>query len=91
MSDSETNDQVTTQPSETKKFRRSAGRSRMPAPQARRQGDIVTLAFTTLGGRDAALDFLNSHDASLDARPLDVASESDDGFERVRAIIAARA
>ncbi len=62
---------------------------RMPNDQARRQGEIVTLAFTTLGSRDAALDFLNSHHITLDARPLDVASESAEGFAQVREMIAA--
>ena len=89
MSEKQDETQVAEQSSPTKRFRRSVPRSRMPAPQARRQGDIVTFAFTTLGGRDAALAFLNSHNASLDARPLDVASESDAGFERVRALISA--
>lgn len=66
-------------------FKRFRSRVRMPEEQARRQGRIVTLALASLGSRDAALDFLNSHDRELDARPLDVASDSDDGFARVRA------
>ena len=89
---SKTHDETTTdeKSSPTKRFGRSVTRTRMPAPQGRRQGDIVALAFTALGGRDAAMDFLNSHNASLDARPLDVASESDAGFERVKALISAK-
>lgn len=70
------------------RFKKSIARTRMPADQAKRQGKIVTLAFTELGGRDAALDFLNSHNETLDARPLDVASESDSGFDRVAALLA---
>lgn len=70
------------------RFRKSIRRTRMPADQARRQGEIVALAFTRMGGRDPALDFLNAHNDALDARPLDVASESDEGFEKVAALIA---
>ena len=70
------------------RFRKSIRRTRMPADQARRQGEIVALAFTRLGGRDPALDFLNAHNDALDARPLDVASESDEGFEQVAGLIA---
>ena len=70
------------------RFKKSIRRTRMPDDQARRQGEIVALAFTRMGGRDPALDFLNAHHDALDARPLDVASESDEGFEQVAALIA---
>lgn len=73
---------------ERMRFKKSIRRTRMPADQARRQGEIVALAFTRMGGRDPALDFLNAHHDALDARPLDVASESDEGFEQVAALIA---
>lgn len=82
MSDTGTNDQPAVM-----RFKRSVSRTRMPADQARRQGEIVALAFTHLGGKDAALDFLNTHSEALDARPLDVASQSDEGFERVAGLI----
>ena len=46
---------------------------------ARRQGEVTNYAFRMLGGRDQAVAFLNNEDASLGARPIDLASASDEG------------
>ena len=69
------------------KFKRSRRLAKMPPCQARRQGAIAALAFTSFGDRDLAVAFLNTHHASLDARPLDVASESSEGFDQVSRLI----
>lgn len=52
-----------------------------------RQSKVAVLAFQKLGDRRAALDFLHSADAELGGRPIDVASESDAGAERVLAAL----
>ncbi|WP_093020363.1 hypothetical protein [Sphingobium sp. YR768] len=63
--------------------------SKLPADQAQRQGRITLSAWDALG-REAALQFLNSHDDALDGRPLDVATASADGFEAIQLAITAR-
>ena len=70
------------------KFKRSRPMAKMPPQNARRQGAITSLAFLQFGNRDRAVTFLNGHNAELDARPLDVASDSNEGFERVSNLIA---
>jgi hypothetical protein len=56
---------------------------------AKRQGDISQLAFLTMGGRDAAVEFLNSENPALGGRPLALATASAEGFEQVAAAIRA--
>ena len=51
---------------------------------AARQGRISQLAFAVLG-RDEALLFLNSDNATLGARPIDLAVESEEGCVSVEA------
>lgn len=70
------------------RFRRSRPMAKMPPENAKRQGAIAALAFTSFGDRDRALDFLNSHHHAIDARPLDVASDSAEGYELVSKLIA---
>jgi len=65
----------------------SASRPKLPKDQAARQGVITNLAFQLLGGRDAALDFLNSQNPVLGGRPLDLAVASKDGFTAVEQVI----
>jgi uncharacterized protein (DUF2384 family) len=72
----------------TSGFRTSrANATRLPRDQARRQGNIATLAFLLLGGRDRAMDFLNTLDETLGARPIDLAIASDDGYSKVETAI----
>lgn len=68
-------------------FRRQ--RTPLPRDDAQRQGDISQLAFLTMGGRDAAIAFLNSENAELGGRPLAVATASAEGFEQVATAIRA--
>jgi len=65
------------------KFRRT-NTDRLAPDCARRQGNITRLALTLLG-REPAMEFLNSENASLGARPLDLAIASEDGCARVEA------
>ena len=67
------------------RFRRSSA-PRLAPEQARRQGEITQLAFLLMG-RDAAIAFLNSDNAELSGRPLDLATASDEGRNRVEAVI----
>lgn len=69
----------------TMRFRRSNAQ-RLPPEDAKRQGDITRLAFLLLG-RDAAIAFLNTDHAELGGRPLDLATASDVGRNRVEAAI----
>ncbi|PJG45877.1 hypothetical protein CAF53_16635 [Sphingobium sp. LB126] len=55
---------------------------RISADQARRQGLITHLAFVLLG-QEEAIRFLNIHNASLGARPLDLAIADPEGYSRV--------
>ena len=69
-------------------FRRSTGdRPRLDKDKARRQGAISALAFTLLGGRDEAMAFLNTTSKALEARPIDLAMNSELGYIRVETLI----
>jgi uncharacterized protein (DUF2384 family) len=50
---------------------------------AKRQGQVASFAFLTLGGRDAAMAFLNSPNDELGGRPIDVAVATSEGAEKV--------
>jgi uncharacterized protein (DUF2384 family) len=50
--------------------------------QARRQGLITHLAFVLLGQKEA-IRFLNTHNVSLGARPLDLAIADPTGYSTV--------
>jgi uncharacterized protein (DUF2384 family) len=65
------------------KFRRSNA-DRLAPDSARRQGNITRLALTLLG-RESAMAFLNTENAALGARPLDLAIASESGCASVEA------
>lgn len=65
---------------------RKANVQRLPPDQAKRQGEITKLAFLLLG-RETAIAFLNTAHVGLGARPLDLATASDAGRDRVEAEI----
>jgi len=67
------------------RFRR-ADTPRLGADDARRQGEITRLAFQRLG-REGAITFLNSDNAELGTRPLDLATASASGFASVAAAL----
>ncbi|WP_439567459.1 hypothetical protein [Sphingopyxis sp.] len=66
-------------------------RTPLPRDDAKRQGDISQFAFLTMGGRDPAVEFLNSDNAQLGGRPLALATASAEGYEQVAAAIRAMA
>ena len=86
MTDTENSDAKAPKP----RFRRSRPMAKMPRENAQRQGAIATLAFMEFGDRDKAVSFLNTHNDALDARPLDMASESSEGFDKVSELITSR-
>ncbi len=73
-------------------FRSSwADKPKLTKEAAKRQGSITQMAFLLLGGREAAIAFLNTDNGALDGRPLDVAIASDEGFANVEIAIRALA
>lgn len=54
-----------------------------------RQGRAVRSAQAALGSVEAVRDFLNTHHALLDARPIDLAVASEAGLAAVEAAISA--
>ena len=71
-------------------FRPSSRRESLSRDKAKRQGDITSLAFLHLGGRDGAMAFLNNIDSELGGRPLDLAIASEEGSQLVREMIMKR-
>lgn len=68
-------------------WRRRAQSAPIPRDQAARQGDITREALVSLG-KDAAIAFLNSESTELGGRPLAIATSSQAGEARVRAMLA---
>ena len=64
----------------TNPFRRNRNITPLAPESAQRQGAISALAFQLLGGRDAALDFLNTENKPLGGRPIAVATQSAAGY-----------
>jgi len=56
---------------------------RLSPDEAARQGRVSRLAFERLGQPAAVIAFLNTHDAALGGRPIDLAVASADGLLRV--------
>lgn len=63
-------------------FRAHSTTPRLNPDAVERQSGITLMAWTTLGP-DAAIGFLNSFNASLQGRPLDLAVASRDGYDAV--------
>lgn len=63
----------------------------MDRDAAARQGQIAQRAFLTLGNRDAAVAFLNTHDETLGQRPIDAAVASAEGLTAAERLLADRA
>lgn len=66
---------------------RSATKIKIAPENARRQGEITKLAFLVLGSSEAAIALLNQPHADLGARPLDIATASDEGYADVERVI----
>jgi len=59
----------------------------MPAEQARRQSDLVQSAWRHFRGAEPMIAFLNTRHEALEALPLHLAIESDEGLERVERLL----
>jgi Protein of unknown function (DUF2384). len=63
-------------------FRRSNS-PKLAVDAASRQGQVTKLAFERLGGKDAAIAYLNLESDRLGGRPLDLATASAEGLAQV--------
>lgn len=66
-----------------KRFRKRFDTVRLAPDAAERQGKAATLAWQVLGNRDDAVAFLNTHDDTIDGRPIDLAVASAEGLAAV--------
>ncbi|NOW46466.1 hypothetical protein FHW96_002626 [Novosphingobium sp. SG751A] len=62
---------------------RLKGASPLTPQYLERQSLIANLAYMHFGNRDHAIAFLNAHNASLGAKPLDLAGDSTEGYAAV--------
>ncbi len=62
---------------------------RLGRDEAERQGRVSRLAFEALRQPEAVIAFLNTHDAALGGRPIDLAIAGEDSMRRVEQAIAA--
>ena len=65
------------------RFRKAWTGTRLTSDESRRQGSVVTSAVAALPDTEAVRNFLNSHHAGLQGRPLELATGSDAGLEAV--------
>ena len=70
-------------------FRKHSTTPRLAPDQVARQGRISRLAFAALRQPAAAIAFLNTHDAALGGRPIDLAIASPEGLLSVERALAA--
>jgi uncharacterized protein (DUF2384 family) len=71
----------------TMTFRRS-NRLAPPTPdQSRRQANVVQSAWSHFGEPGPVIAFLNTRHSGLEGQPLHLAIESDEGLERVQALL----
>ena len=67
---------------------RKRGNSPRPTPdQSRRQSELIRSAWSHFGEAAPIIAFLNTRHAALDGQPLQLAIESDEGFERVERLM----
>lgn len=84
-----TNATVTPRPLPVVRHNRFGGVKLSPRA-AERQGLVVKLALDTFAVPAAATTFLNTAHDGLGGRPIDLAVASDEGFEAVAALLAAK-
>ncbi|WP_294329908.1 hypothetical protein [uncultured Sphingomonas sp.] len=66
---------------------RGAVRTKLAPDVIARQSRVALLAFQRFPDRETALAFLNSVDEALGGRPIDIASMSEAGAERIAAAL----
>ena len=70
-------------------FRKRFDGPRLTPEEAERQGRVTRVAFETLRDSGRVVTFLNSEDAILGGRPIDLAVASAEGLASVERAIAA--
>lgn len=68
-------------------FRKSSRTAHSTPEQSRRQASVVQSAWRHFGEPGPVIAFLNTPHAVLEAQPLHLAIESDDGLGRVEALL----
>jgi hypothetical protein len=68
-------------------FRARRDVPQLSAAEKNREQDVISQAVQRLGTKDA-LAFLNSHDDTLDGRPLAIATATAEGAQAVQQVIA---
>ena len=71
----------------SQRFRRASNAVALTSDQRRRQARIMAAAWRILGSRDAVIGFFNSWSNDLAGRPLDLATDSEDGFAAVEQVL----
>ena len=66
---------------------RKRRRPNMAPEQSRRQSQLVQSAWRHFGGAAPVIAFLNTRHDTLEAQPLHLAIESDEGLERVETLL----
>ena len=70
-------------------FQKRVATPRLAPDQVARQGQVSRLAFEALRQPAAVIAFLNTHDAALGGRPIDLAIASPEGLLSVERALAA--
>ena len=70
-------------------FRKHSTTPKLAPDQAARQGQVSRTAFEALREPAAVIAFLNTHDAALGGRPIDLAIASPEGLLSVERALAA--
>lgn len=70
-------------------FRKQPTTPRLAPDQVARQGQVSRIAFEALREPAAVIAFLNTHDAALGGRPIDLAIASAEGLHAVERALAA--
>lgn len=73
---------------QTQRFRPAFPRVRLDDAQKKRQATITDAAWRAFRDRDRIIAFLNTPDARLGGRPLDLATDGDAGLAAVLAHLA---
>jgi hypothetical protein len=68
-------------------FRRPANAPRPTPEQSRRQNDVVQSSWRHFREPGPVIAFLNTRHEALDAQPLHLAIESDEGLQRVQTLL----
>ena len=68
-------------------FRKRGNVPRPTPEQSRRQNDVVQSSWRHFGEPGPVIAFLNTRHDALDAQPLHLAIESDEGLQRVQTLL----